>query len=52
MSSTKTKHSAAVVLKKSKRTGKWRVIGYLSNRDVERGLDIRYDMQGYRVDAL
>lgn len=52
MSQTKNKHSVAVVYKFSKRTNKWRIVGYLSSRDEERGLDIRYDMAGYKVVAL
>lgn len=52
MSQTKNKHSVAVVYKQSKRTGKWRIVGYLSSRDEENGLDIRLDMQGYKIVAL
>ena len=52
MSKTKNKHSVAIVYKQSKKTGKWFIVGYLSSRDEERGLDIRYDMAGYKVVAL
>jgi|GEM_PF-3179917 len=56
MSKTKSKYSTCEVRKEgiSKRTGKKfsRVVGYLSNRDEQKGLDIHYDMIGYKVIAL
>lgn len=47
MSKTKNKYSIAKVLNK-----KGKVIGYLSSRDKEHGLDIKLDMQGYKIIAL
>ncbi|WP_207463751.1 hypothetical protein [Enterococcus mundtii] len=47
MSTTKNKYSVSRVI-----DHKGRVIGYLSTRDEERGLDIRLDMKGYTVEAL
>ena len=47
MSIKKSKYSVAMVLNK-----KDRIIGYLSNRDIENGLDIQLDMQGYTILAL
>jgi len=41
-----------VVYKKSKQTGKLRLVGYLSRRDEQRGMDSRLDMQGYVIVAL
>lgn len=52
MSKTKNKHSVSAVYKQNKKTGKWWLVGYLSSRDEERGLDMRYDMAGYKVVAL
>ena len=47
MSIKKSKFSVAKVLNK-----KGNVIGYLSTRDEENGLDIRLDMNGYTIVAL
>ena len=47
MSERKNKYSVAKVLSK-----KGNVIGYLSTRDEENGLDIRLDSQGYTIVAL
>ena len=52
MSQTKTKHSTCIVYKKSKKTDKLIVVGYLSRRDEEQGLDIKYDMKGYTIVSL
>jgi len=56
MSKTKSKHSTCVVYKTtvSKKNGKEfkSVVGYLSNRDEQNGLDISLDMKGYTVVAL
>ena len=46
MSIKKNNYSVAMVLK-----GK-RVIGYLSNRDIENGRDIQLDIQGYTIISL
>lgn len=47
MAIKKNKHSVAVVLDEN---GK--VVGYLSPRDEEVGLDIQLNMQGYTIVAL
>lgn len=47
MSERKNKYSVAKVLSK-----KGNIIGYLSTRDEENGLDIRLDSQGYTIVAL
>ena len=47
MSIRKNKYSVAKVLSK-----KGAIIGYLSTRDEENGLDIRLDTQGYTIVAL
>ena len=47
MSIKKNKHSVAVVLDEN---GK--VVGYLSTRDEQQGLDIQLNMQGYTIVAL
>ena len=47
MSIKKNKFSVAKVINK-----KGNVIGYLSTRDEENGLDIRLDSQGYTIVAL
>lgn len=47
MSIKKSKYSVAKVLNK-----KGNVIGYLSTRDEENGLDISLDSQGYTIVAL
>ena len=47
MSIKKNKYSIAKVVNK-----KGNVIGYLSSRDVERCLDIAYDLRGYTIEAL
>lgn len=47
MSKRKNKYSVAKVLNK-----KGYVIGYLSAKDEENGLDSQLDMQGYTIIAL
>ena len=47
MANKKNKFSVAKVLNK-----KGQIIGYLSTRDEENGLDIRLDSQGYTIVAL
>ena len=47
MSIKKSKYSVAKVLSK-----KGTIIGYLSTRDEENGLDIAYDLKGYKIVAL
>ena len=47
MSERKNKYSVAKVLNK-----KGTIIGYLSTRDEENGVDIRLDSQGYKIVAL
>ena len=52
MSQRKTTHSTVAVYKTSEKTDEWILVGYLSNRDEEQGLDIKYDMKGYKIVAL
>ena len=47
MSIKKNKYSTCKVINK-----KGNIIGYLSSRDEERGVDIRLDIQGYTIIAL
>ena len=47
MSIKKSKYSVAAVINK-----KGNIVGYLSNRDEERGVDIAYDLKGYKIVAL
>ena len=47
MSIKKSKFSVAKVLNK-----KGRIVGYLSTRDEENGLDISLDLQGYTIVTL
>lgn len=47
MSIKKNKNSVVVVLKEN---GK--VLGYLSQMDIDNGLDITLDLQGYTIVAL
>ena len=47
MANKKSKYSVAKVLNK-----KGNIVGYLSSRDEENGLDIRLDTQGYTIVAL
>ena len=47
MSIKKSKYSTCKVLNK-----KGTIVGYLSTRDEENGLDARLDMQGYTIVAL
>lgn len=47
MSINKNKYSVAKVINKRDH-----VVGYLSNMDIESGLDISLDMQGYTIIAL
>ncbi len=51
MSKTKTKYSTCAIIKTTKKGNKI-IIGYLSARDEENGLDIHYDMLGYTIIAL
>ena len=48
MSKTKNKYSLYRV-EKERKNGKKVIVGYLSNRDIEQGLDIHLDMQGYTI---
>lgn len=43
----KTKNAVAVV-----KNAKGKVVGYLTEKHEEQGLDIQLDMQGYTVEAL
>ena len=52
MSKTKNKNSVAAVYFKNKKTGKWFITGYLSQRDEEQGKDIDLDRKGYKIVAL
>ena len=55
MSIKKNKYSICVVYRPyTNRYGekKLKIVGYLSNRDEEQGLDAHLDMQGYTVEAL
>ena len=47
MSGQKNKYSLYKV-----KNSKGYIIGYLSNRDIEQGLDIELDLQGYTIIAL
>ena len=47
MSERKNKFSVAKIINK-----KGRIVGYLSTRDEENGLDARLDSQGYTIVAL
>ena len=47
MANKKSKYSVAAVINK-----KGNIVGYLSTRDEENGLDARLDMQGYTIVAL
>ena len=47
MSIKKNKYSVAKVINKN-----GIIIGYLSSRDEERGIDISYDLRGYTIEAL
>lgn len=47
MSKTKNKYSTCIV-----KNNKGYIIGYLSNRDIEQGLDVSLDLQGYTIIAL
>ena len=46
MSKTKNKCSTCVVKKNG------RIVGYLSAKDEEQGLDIKLDLQGYEIISL
>ena len=46
MAKTKNKYSVAKVTKNGK------LLGYLSSRDEEQGLDIVLDLQGYTIESL
>jgi hypothetical protein len=52
MSKTKNKYSVSAVYKKSKKTDKLILVGYLSSKDEENGLDIKLDMAGYIISAV
>lgn len=52
MSKVKSKHSVTAVYKKSKTSDKLILVGYLSSRDEENGLDIQMDLAGYILVAL
>ena len=43
----KTKNAIVVVKNK-----KGKVVGYLTEKHVEQGLDVQLDMQGYTLEAL
>ena len=47
MSIRKNKYSVCKVLNK-----KGTIVGYLSARDEKNGLDIAYDLKGYKIVAL
>lgn len=47
MSNKKSKYSVCKVLNK-----KGNIVGYLSTRDEENGLDVSLDMNGYTIVAL
>ena len=47
MANKKNKYSVAKVLNQ-----KGTIVGYLSTRDEENGLDIAYDLKGYKIVAL
>ena len=47
MANKKSKYSVAAVINK-----KGNIVGYLSTRDEENGLDIAYDLKGYKIVAL
>ena len=47
MSNKKNKYSVSKVINK-----KGNIVGYLSTRDEENGLDIRLDMNGYTIVVL
>lgn len=47
MSIKKSKYSVSKVINKN-----GVIIGYLSSRDEENGLDVTLDLQGYTVEAL
>lgn len=51
MSKTKNKHSLYKV-ERERKDGKKVTIGYLSNRDIEQGLDISLDLQGYIISSI
>lgn len=47
MSNKKNKYSVSKVLNQN-----GTIVGYLSTRDEENGLDIAYDLKGYKIVAL
>lgn len=51
MSKTKNKYSVCKV-ERERKNGKKVVVGYLSNRDIEQGLDVSLDMQGYEITSI
>ena len=47
MNKYKTKNSVAIV-----KNEKGKVIGYLTEKHVDHGLDIQLDMQGYTIESI
>ena len=47
MNKTKTKNTTCVVKDK-----KGKVVGYLTEKHEEQGLDIQLDMQGFTIEAI
>ena len=47
MNKTKTKNTIAIVYNK-----KGKIVGYLTERHEEQGLDIKLDLQGYTIIAI
>lgn len=47
MNKTKTKNTTAVVKNK-----KGRIVGYLTERHEEKGIDMQLDMQGFTIEAI
>lgn len=47
MNKIKTKNTTAVVKNK-----KGRIVGYLTERHEEKGIDVQLDMQGFTIEAI
>lgn len=47
MNKTKTKNAVAVV-----KNEKGKIVGYLTEKHEEQGIDIQLDMQGYTIESL
>ena len=47
MNKTKTKNTTAIVY-----NNKGEIVGYLTERHVELGIDIKLDLQGYTIIAI